>query len=296
MPIRLWWHRLSALNVNVQQEFQIKMSTDTQRSIIVTGAARGIGRAMAEALLEDGHKVTILDMNQEVLAQCRAEIGNNTSVRWVHGSITSEADCERAVAEALEAFGQLHGLVNNAGIGVGSLRPDAEVNHPSIEELTPEIWQHFFDVNVLGAIRMIRASIGHLKAAGWGRIINNTTSYLTHHRVQPYGGVKAALESASAVWAKELEGTGVSVNVLIPGGPTDTPFVNDIGIPRDKMLRPEVMAAPVRWLMSGDADGVTGRRFSAGHWDTGLAPAAAAASSVRPIAWPELTGDVIWAK
>ena len=170
------------------------MSTAIERNIIVTGAARGIGRAMAEALLDEGHKTTILDSNQEVLAQCRSELGEDGAVHYVHGSITSDEDCARTVAEAMTKFGQLHGLINNAGIGVGSLRPDAEVNHPSIEELTPEIWQRFFDINVLGAIRMTRASIAHLKAAGWGRIINNTTSYLTHHRVQPYGGVKAALE------------------------------------------------------------------------------------------------------
>lgn len=271
------------------------MSTDTTRSIIVTGAARGIGRAIAEALLEDGHRVTILDTNTDALSQCRGDLGDNESVHYVQGSVTSESDCVRAVAETVSRFGQLHALVNNAGIGVGSLRPDAELNHPSIEELTPEIWQRFFDVNVLGAVRMIRASIGHLKSAGWGRIVNNTTSYLTHHRVQPYGGVKAALESASAVWAKELEGTGVTVNVVIPGGPTDTEFVVDIGIERENMLRPAVMGPPVQWLMTDESDGVTGRRFVAGNWDTSLAPGAAAAKVVRPIGWPELTGDVIWA-
>ena len=272
------------------------MSTNPSRNIIVTGAARGIGRAMAEALLEDNHHVTIFDLNADALSQCRADLGDNDSIHYVHGSVTSESDCEASVAQTVSKFGALHALVNNAGIGVGSLRPDAELNTPSIEELTPEIWQRFFDVNVLGAIRMTRAGIAHLKSAGWGRIINNTTSYLTHHRVQPYGGVKAALESASAVWAKELDGTGVTVNILIPGGPTDTEFVSDIGIARENMLRPAVMGPPVQWLLSTASDGVTGRRFGAGHWDTSLDPSATAAMIARPIGWPELTGDVIWAK
>jgi NAD(P)-dependent dehydrogenase (short-subunit alcohol dehydrogenase family) len=270
------------------------MTTDNSRSVIVTGAARGIGRAVAVALLGDGHSVCILDVNGQALATCRGELGDGARVHYVEGDVTSDDDCARAVAETVERFGSLQVLVNNAGIGVSSLRPDAEVKHPSIEELTPEIWQRFFDINVLGAVRMTRAAIAELKAAGWGRIINNTTSYLTMLRVLPYGAVKSALESTSAVWAKELDGSGITVNVVVPGGPTDTQFVADIGIARQKMLRPAVMAPPVQWLMSRESDGFTGRRFVAGHWDASLAPATAAAKIARNIGWPELTGDVIW--
>ena len=146
----------------------------------------------------------------------------------------------------------------------------------------------------MGYLRCAQAVAPIMQRAGWGRIIINSTSSLTMHRVQPYGAVKSALESTAAVWAKELEGTGITVNVVVPGGPTDTPFVAEIGIPREKMLRPAVMAPPVQWLMRDEANGLTGRRFVAGHWDTSLAPAAAAAKIARSIAWPELTGDVIW--
>ena len=270
------------------------MPSHPSRSVLITGAARGIGRAVAEALLGDGHRVCILDTNRESLGECREALGEGEGRCFVEGDVTSDDDCAKAVSEAVAAFGSLQVLMNNAGIGVSSLRPDAEVKHPSIEELTPEIWQRFFDINVLGAVRMTRAAIGHLKAGGWGRIINNTTSYLTMQRVQPYGAVKSALESTSAVWAKELDGSGITVNVVVPGGPTDTAFVADIGLPRQKMLRPSVMAPPVQWLMSSESDGFTGRRFVAGHWDTSLAPATAAAKIARSIAWPELTGDVIW--
>lgn len=270
------------------------MSSETPRSVLVTGAARGIGKAIAMALLSDGHKVTVMDNNAESLASIEQEMGPPERVHFVQGDITSETDCEHAVSEAVRRFGSLQALVNNAGIGMSMVRRDAEVNHPSIEELTPEIWQRFFDINCLGPIRMTRAAIAELKKSGWGRIINNTTSYLTMLRVQPYGAVKAALESTSAVWANQLEGTGITVNVIVPGGPTDTPFVAEIGIPRQKMLRAAVMAPPVQWLMNSESDGFNGRRIVAGHWNTKLAPATAAAKVARSIAWPELTGDVIW--
>ena len=86
---------------------------------------------------------------------------------------------------------------------------------------------------------LVRAALPDMKRSGFGRIVNNTTSYVTMLRVLPYGAAKAALESMSAVWAKELDGSGITVNVLVPGGPTDTALIADeAGWPRDKMLRP----------------------------------------------------------
>jgi NAD(P)-dependent dehydrogenase (short-subunit alcohol dehydrogenase family) len=74
---------------------------------------------------------------------------------------------------------------------------------------------------------LVRGALPDMKTRGFGRIVNNTTSYVTMLRVLPYGMVKAALESMSAVWAKELDGSGITVNVLVPGGPTDTPLIAD---------------------------------------------------------------------
>ena len=88
----------------------------------------------------------------------------------------------------------------------------------------------------------------------------------------------------------------MTVNVVVPGGPTDTAFIADqSGIDRDKMLQPEVMAAPVRWLASELSDGVTGRRFVAAHWDNGVSAGEAVEKSAAPIGWPELAAaTVVW--
>ena len=185
--------------------------------------------------------------------------------------------------------------MNNAGIGVSSIRPDAERNHPSIEEIDRPLWERFFAVNVTGPMLMVRAAAPHMRKSGWGRIVNNTTSFFTMLRVLPYGASKAALEAMSAIWAKEFEGSGVTVNVLVPGGPTDTPFVADeSGIPRDKMLKPAVMEAPIRWLASHASDGVTGKRFVAALWDPNEDDATAANKAGAPIGWPELAKSVVW--
>ncbi len=163
-------------------------------------------------------------------------------------------------------------------------------------EATPELWSRFFAVNLFDSIFMLRAALPAMRAGGWGRVVNNTTSFFTMLRVLPYGATKAALESASAVWAKELDGSGVTVNVVVPGGPTDTAFISDqAGIDRAKMLRPEVMAPPLRWLASDASAPTTGQRFIAALWDHDLPAHEAAEKAGAPIGWPELAAaTVIW--
>jgi short-subunit dehydrogenase len=114
-------------------------------------------------------------------------------------------------------------------------------------------------------------------------------------RVLPYGPAKAALESMSAVWAKELEASAITVNVLVPGGPTDTPMISDqAGWPREKMLQPAIMGPPIVWLVSDASADFNGQRITAARWDVALSPSEAAKHASRAIGWPELSADVIW--
>jgi 3-oxoacyl-[acyl-carrier protein] reductase len=130
---------------------------------------------------------------------------------------------------------------------------------------------------------------------GWGRVINNTTNF--HTMLGPgrscYGPGKAGLEASTLIWAKELEGTGVTSNVLIPGGPTATPIhEKSRGIALDQMLKAHIMGPPVLWLASSASDGVTGRRFNAKLWDAALQPQEAAENAGQPAAWDVLSTRV----
>lgn len=253
---------------------------------------------MAEALANDGLNTALVDIDEAKGKRRAAEINERCGGELVFsilGDVSDERSCNQAVAGCIEHFGNLDVLVNNAGVGVSSIRPDAERNHPAIDELDRTLWDEFFAVNVTGPMLMVRAAVPHMRVRGWGRIVNNTTSFFTMLRVLPYGASKAALESMSAIWAKELQGSGITVNVLVPGGPTDTPFVSDeSGIPRDKMLKPAVMGPPIRWLASNDSDGVSGQRFVAANWDAAKGDAEAAKLAGAPIGWPELAKSVVW--
>ena len=147
----------------------------------------------------------------------------------------------------------------------------------------------FVTVNATAPIMLTRAVVPHMLKAGRGRIITVTTSLGTMVRegYLLYGSSKAAAESAMAVLSADLKGTGVTSNVLVPGGVTDTPLVGEMG-DRSKMLRPEIMLPPLLWLVSDEAAGVNGRRFIAADWDARLPAAQAAEKAGAPIAWPSI--------
>jgi NAD(P)-dependent dehydrogenase (short-subunit alcohol dehydrogenase family) len=255
---------------------------------LVTGGARGIGAAIAHGLVAVGAKVAILDRDADALGTCPL------GVLKIHADVARHEDCEAAVRQVRAAWGGPDVLINNAGIGMIAIRDDHFDRPIRLAEIEPAHWQRFFEINCMGAFLMTRAAVPDMVAQGWGRVVNVTTSFFTmlNEGFAPYGPAKAALEAASAIWAKEFQGTGVSVNVLVPGGPTDTRMVPaSAPFAREQLIRPEAMAPPAQWLASPASNGVTGRRFVAGLWDPALPPEEAAAAAGAPIAWPELTGQ-----
>ena len=139
-------------------------------------------------------------------------------------------------------------------------------------------------------LALANAVVPEMMRQGWGRIVNVTTSLGT--MINPgfptYGPSKAALEALSAIMSKDLDGTGVTVNVLVPGGITNTPMVSASGFDRAKMIQPEVMAPPLLWLVSDAAGKVTGRRFLGVHWDPELPSEQAAEKAGAPVAWTSI--------
>jgi NAD(P)-dependent dehydrogenase (short-subunit alcohol dehydrogenase family) len=271
------------------------MANDNQpklanRVAIVTGAASGMGRVMARSLAAAGARVAAVDINAGALDALAAEpVFAGTLVKAV-ADVARAQDCRRAVDLAQGAFGTLDILINCAGVSMG---PAAQNKHGRIKffEADPDGWQRIVTINALGAFLMARFAAEPMVANGWGRIINVTTSYDTMlaEGLSAYGASKAALEATTVSWAKDLAGTGVTVNVLVPGGPVDTPGFFPPGVPRPpRMLQPDVMAVPVVWLASPQSDGVTGCRFIARDWDVRLPPAQAAEKCRAPAAWQEL--------
>jgi len=263
------------------------------RTVLLTGASGGIGRVLAKAFLESGAAVVAADVDAAGLER----LGQAENLVTRVFDVADPAACEAAVREATARFGTLDILINNGALGMNALREDCMTNLVRIEEITPEFWNRMIAVNLSGAWYLTRAAAPGMRARGWGRIINVTTSFFTmlRGRFHPYGPAKAGLEAVSAGHASEFAGTGITVNVVVPGGPADTTMVPAAsGLRREDLVPPAKMAPPMLWLCSRDADAVTGKRYIAAKWDHALPAEAARRASESPIAWPELAAAPVW--
>ncbi len=263
----------------------------TGKVAIVTGGGRGLGRSMTLALTGAGARVAaamhIAEDAEKITADC-AELPGE--VHPVVADSRDPADCRRIVAETVERFGGVHMLVNNAGVGMLLVSDTFNSVPTKFWQVEIDTWRRIIDTNFTGAFQMAREAVPHFLAQGWGRVVNVTTSVHTMQRqgFSPYGASKAAFEAATSSWAGDLDGTGVTVNILIPGGAADTNLLP--GNPGDPgragadgmLLDPVVMRAPIVWLASDHSNNVTGQRFIGNDWDAGLAPGRAAANAAGP--------------
>jgi NAD(P)-dependent dehydrogenase (short-subunit alcohol dehydrogenase family) len=260
------------------------------RVAVVTGAANGMGRVMARALAGAGAKVAAVDLDAAGLDRLAAEAVFAGECLKAVSDVSQTADCRQTIEQVLARFGALDILINCAGISMSAAATPREARIKFFEA-DPEGWRRIVAVNAVGAFLMAHFAVRPMIERGWGRIITVTTSFDTMLAagLSAYGASKAALEASCVSFAKDLEGTGVTVNILVPGGPTDTPGFFPPGMPRPPtLLDPEIMGAPVVWLASPQSDGISACRFVARDWDPSV-PAAEAAARVRtPAAWPAL--------
>jgi NAD(P)-dependent dehydrogenase (short-subunit alcohol dehydrogenase family) len=250
-------------------------SNPSDHVAIITGGAQGLGRAMTLSLLRNGLRVTVADLpssNSQIAElkniAARASLLDRLCV--VEGDVTEFSDCERIVDATLARFGSIHGLVNNAAIGMQDFGNVLVGRRKPFYELDASSWQRAIDVNVNGPFMMAKAVAPVLVAQRWGRIVNIETSMFTMlmDGFSPYGPSKAALEAATVIWAKDLAGTGVTVNALLPGGAANTRMIPE-GEPVDRsaLVQPEAMMEPIAWLMSPRSNGANARRINASEWE-----------------------------
>ena len=262
---------------------------------IITGAAGGFGRALVKAFVEHGIRVGAADIDASALKTMEAEYGRDRAMALPF-DVSDPGACAVNVQRTADHFGGLHILVNNAAAGLALVAKDHFNRTVQIEEIDVPTWQKFIAVNLSGAFYLAKAAVPIFRKQRWGRIINVTTSFFTmlNPGFSPYGPAKAGLEAWSASLAGELKGSGITVNVVVPGGPADTPMVpKESGFDRSTLIAPELMAPPMLFLCSEEGGSITGRRFLAREWDCAVAASIAAQAS-NPIGWPSIAHNIKW--
>ena len=259
-------------------------SGDVRRSFMMTGAAGGLGRAMVAGLIQHGYRGIAVDRDIDALRSLASEVDQPDRLVTIAANLASQEGIDRVLSDSIGTFGQVDILVNNAALGPNLIKPNYLASPAVVDEVSPQLIRQFFEVNAIAPMLLAIGLIPSMRRKGWGRIVNVTTSLpsMLRRGFVPYGGSKAALEAHSAIMAQDLEGTGITVNVLIPGGAADTAMVPaETGLKRAALIQPRQMVSPLLWLIEGEANG---RRVIAGKWD-GQAGKAEDHPAVRPVAW-----------
>ena len=235
------------------------------KAVLVTGAARGIGRATAQAFRTAGARVALLDRDQSALEDAANELnGNGREVLTTVADVANSSEVNRAVAQCVKTFDGLDVLVANAGISFAR----------AIDEYTDEEWNRILAVNLNGAFYAIRAAVASLrKTRGAIVIVSSMTGIVGQPRGAAYDASKGALISMTRSLSLELAPGGVRVNCVCPAG-VDTPLMRawaaTLPDPEavleqqaemhllKRMATPEEIASAILFLASPAASFITG--------------------------------------
>ncbi|MFF4360469.1 SDR family NAD(P)-dependent oxidoreductase [Streptomyces sp. NPDC001604] len=228
--------------------------------VLVTGAARGIGAAVARRLAEEGARVLLTDVDARAATRTAAALREQGLAAEASGcDVADRSSVEAAVAHAVDAFGSLDVLVNSAA----SCTPDT----PLFEDGPDEAWERDLDITLTGTYRCCRAALPHLTGSGRGAVVNiGSVNALQDFGNHAYSAAKAALVSLTRTMAAHVAARGVRVNLVMPGtvrtsaweGREDELEALCPLYPLGRVGEPDDIAAAVAFLASREASWITG--------------------------------------
>ncbi|ARS91439.1 SDR family oxidoreductase [Natrarchaeobaculum aegyptiacum] len=243
------------------------MSTLDGDVIVVTGASRGLGRAMAERFSAERARVTLTARDDDRLEAVASELPGDSLVE--PADVRDSEAVERVVDRTLEEFGRIDTLVNNAGVSLLGMTDE----RTELVEVSDEDWETILEVNLTGVFYFTRAALPHMYEQGHGTVLN-VSSGLGRRAIAgagPYVSSKWGLEGLTRTTALEAEDRGVTVNALDPGGRVNTDIWAHLPAEeREQILQPDVMNDAAVLLAAQGPDGVTGESMTAQEWERQL--------------------------
>ncbi|GAA4283905.1 glucose 1-dehydrogenase [Brevibacterium daeguense] len=240
------------------------MSALTDRIIIVTGAASGIGKGIAERLTADGATVVVADLNATAAEAAARELGDRAVGLAV--DVTDRSQVDEMTAAVMEKFGRIDTLVNNAGW---------DKVEPFMDS-TPDTWDRIVQINLFGTLHCTQSALRHMLEAGAGSIISigSDAGRVGSSGEAVYSAAKGGIISFTKTLAREVARSGITANCVCPG-PADTPLFASISednpklraaleraIPMRRLARPDDLANAVAFFARPDSSYITGQTLS----------------------------------
>ena len=241
--------------------------------VVVTGATSGIGEAMADALLESGATVAFAARESERLhASVVRRQDEGFAAQALALDVRDAASVEAAADRAFSQLGGIDLVINNAGIGMRTVNPRFSEEPMSFFEVSPEGFSDVIATNLTGYFLVAAAFARRFVEVGHGAFVNVSMGYGTMNRrgFVPYGPSRAGSEALSLIMTEDLRPYDIPVNIVLPGGATDTGMIPQ-DAPRRDLLPAQVMGPPAVFLASPEAGGLTGARIIAREFDQWLA-------------------------
>ena len=224
---------------------------------------------MADALVRAGARVAVTGRDQARAEAVAAELGGGAAGFAL--DVRDESSVRAGVDAVVDRFGGIDLLVSNAGIGQRTVNPRFLTDPEPFWKAAPDGFRDVVATKITGTFLVARDVVPRMLAAGGGRVvvISMNESTMTRAGFAPYGPSGAGVEALARVMAADLEGSTVTLNILLPGGATESGMIPE-GVPeelRAGLLDPAVMGPPIVWLASAAADGVHGERIVATEFD-----------------------------
>jgi NAD(P)-dependent dehydrogenase (short-subunit alcohol dehydrogenase family) len=239
--------------------------------VLITGGTSGLGEAMAHALLDAGARVAVTGRDNDRTQAAARELG--VECLGLGMDVRDDKAVARGVDQVVAEFGGLDVLVNNAGIGMRTVNPRFLTDPQRFWEVSPDGFRDLVATNLTGYFLVARDIVPRFLEAGSGRVVTISMSHSTMNRkgFVPYGPARSGAEALARIMAADLSGSGVTANILLPGGATATGMIPDDFAPerRAQLLEPKIMGPPIRWLCSPQATDVHDERIIAtefGEW------------------------------